>query len=339
MIVPSKNQKTYGVIHTENYFSFLGFCKKVNSDKIQKVDIFLNDSLIDTIVANKHIEKVEDIYELEGFGFNYVLPYEYIGQKNLISFKNQETQENLQNSPYELINETHPKFNEMAFLNSLNNPIDEEKIKILYCQNSIGFFATKENLENENFVAYIKNLYRRLSNIKFKVFYFNEEEKNKVLLTFSEEMNKLEFFIPKNIYDIAKEIEIFTSLDNLSTSFIKSLFNYNQQIILIIYPDTADILNKKLNELLSVNHKEYEALREIGISDESIKKCNQIWVLSLWYDFFVINKINYELNENSLLSEYIIDILELCLCHKICKKHIIKAVFIYYKIHSILGKH
>ena len=57
MIVPSKNQKTYGVLHTENYFSFLGFCKKVNSDEIQKVDIYLDDVLIDITVLNDSSEE------------------------------------------------------------------------------------------------------------------------------------------------------------------------------------------------------------------------------------------------------------------------------------------
>ena len=44
MILPKANQKSYGVVHTENYFSFTGFCKKVNSDEIQKVDIYLDNS-------------------------------------------------------------------------------------------------------------------------------------------------------------------------------------------------------------------------------------------------------------------------------------------------------
>jgi len=175
MIVPSKKQKTYGVLHTENYFSFLGFCKKVNSDEIQKVDIYLDDILINTIIADKHLQKVENIYDLEGFGFEYILPNEYIGNKELISFKNHETQENLQNSPYVLIKENHPKFNEMVFLNSLGNPINEEKIKDIYCQNSIGFLATEENLEDEEFVEYINQIIKDFPNCKFKILFINDD--------------------------------------------------------------------------------------------------------------------------------------------------------------------
>ena len=57
MTRPIQLDKTYGVLHTENYFSFLGFAKKVGSDEIQKIDIFLDDKLIDIILANDAILK------------------------------------------------------------------------------------------------------------------------------------------------------------------------------------------------------------------------------------------------------------------------------------------
>ena len=242
MIVPSKNQKTYGVIHTENYFSFLGFCKKVNSDKIQKVDIFVNDTLIDTIVADKHIEKIEDIYELEGFGFIYNLPDKYIGQKNLISFKNHETKEDLQNSPYELIDETHPKFNEARFLNSLEKPIDEEKVKDMYCPNSIGFLATDNNLNDEDFINYIKELYNKFTHITFKAFYFNENQKKLIERIFDTNL-KLSKII--SINDILNSMEIYLC----NGSYTKDYLVF-QKVKSFIYPIYINIeyLSKPFSE-------------------------------------------------------------------------------------------
>lgn len=332
MIVPSKNQKTYGVLHTENYFSFLGFSKKVNSNKVQKVDVFLDDILIDTIVADKHIEKIEDIYELEGFGFNYVLPNEYIGQKSLISFKNNETQENLQNSPYELIDESHIEFNKLRFLNSLQNPVVEDKIKNLYCPNCIGFFATEENLEDENFIKYIKDLYNRIPNATFKAFYFNFIQKDKLKNVFTKELDRIEILVPINIYKVSKEIEIFIDRDiRIENLFIKSLIPYNKQVILITYSNTP----QKLNELDRVDDKTYQALKEIGIPDTIIKKYNYKWVLSTWDGFFVDNNINYVLTENIRYCDFLIDIVELCLSNNKCKQHLRNILFIYYKIQGV----
>lgn len=166
MILPKAKQKSYGVIHTENYFSFTGFCKKVNSDEIQKVDIYLDDVLIDTILADKKLQKIEDIYDIEGFGFTYNLPEKYIGEKLIIYFKNHQTKENLQNSPYTLINKNNENFNEARFLYSLSQPIYEEKIKNIYCPNSIGFLATDINLNDQCFMNFIHNLKTRFPSVK-----------------------------------------------------------------------------------------------------------------------------------------------------------------------------
>lgn len=231
MIVPFKNSKSYGVLHTENYFSFLGFSKKVNSDEIQKIDIYLDDKLFDTITADKHIEKIEDIYELEGFGFTYILPNEYVGQKSSISFKNHDTKEHLQNSPYELIQESHPKFNEMAFLNSLNNPINEDKIKDLYCPNTIGFLATEKNLKDEEFVSYIKELILSFPDIDFKGFYFNKIEKNKIESIFKNYTNKVNLIIPNHLSDLTNNIEFYIHNSELD----KSLLIFRKVYEILIY--------------------------------------------------------------------------------------------------------
>lgn len=225
MIVPLKNAKTYGVLHTENYFSFLGFSKKVNSDEIQKVDIYLDDELIDTIVADKHLKKIEDIYELEGFAFEYILPNEYIGQKSIISFKNHETKEDLQNSPYKLIKEDHPKFNEMAFLNTLKNTIDEKLICNTYSSNSIGFLATEENLGNEEFIEYIKELQKRFSNVEFKIFYLDNEQK-RVATEIFKDINNIKFIIPKNIYQINENCLIWLSRNDSMSLLIRKYVRY-----------------------------------------------------------------------------------------------------------------
>lgn len=227
MLVPFKNSKSYGVLHTENYFSFLGFSKKVNSEEVQKIDIFLDDTLIDTIIADKHIEKIEDIYELEGFGFEYILPNKYVGQKSIISFKNHGTKEHLQNSPYELITSIHPKFNEYSFSNSLLNEIDLNKIKNLYCPNTIGFLAVEGNLTDTNFIEYIKEIIKKFPDWKIKALYFNNEQEKLCKKTFLNTQD-IEFLPISSIYDLIKNIEIYIH----NTSYNNFFFLKPQQILL-----------------------------------------------------------------------------------------------------------
>ena len=171
MTSPIQLDKTYGVLHTENYFLFLGFAKKVGSDETQKIDVFLDDKLIDTIEANEFIQKIDDMYDVENKAFTYNLQIKYIGQKSTISFKIHDSQEDLLNSPYTLIDKTHEKFNEAKFLHSLSEPLSEE-LRNMYTPNCEGFLATKENLEDEDFMGYIKELMERFPDVEFNGFCF-----------------------------------------------------------------------------------------------------------------------------------------------------------------------
>lgn len=253
MILPKNNQKSYGVLHTESYFSFTGFCKKVNSDEIQSIDIYLDDVLIDTILADKKLQNIEDIYDIEGFGFTYNLPNEFIGNKKSISFKNHHTKEDLQNSPYELLTKNHPNFNEARFTYSLSESIDEEKIRNKYCPNSIGFLASEENLEDEEFMEYIKELIIRFPNVEFKAFCLNNEQKKLGKNVFIN--NKINFLIPQNIYEIAEEIEIYLCNQKVpkDVKIFSILRNYSPQIL-------SAYTNLQINNFKQMNIKNFEKI-------------------------------------------------------------------------------
>ena len=222
MIVPLKNAKTYGVLHTENYFSFLGFSKKVSSDEVQKIDVYLDNELIDIIISDKHLQKIEDIYDINGFGFTYNLPEKYIGESHIISFKNHETKEDLQNSPYNLIDKTNSKFNEYKFLNSLVS-IDTEKIKDIYCPNSIGFLATEENLKDKEFVEYIKELIEKFPTLSFKALYFDVSSRNKIKQVIGVDM---EVILLNNIETLLKVSFIFIFNAKTFESYNIQLWNF-----------------------------------------------------------------------------------------------------------------
>lgn len=239
MIVPLKNDKSYGIIHTNNYFSFLGFSKNVDNNQIQKIDIFLDNELIDIINADKNLQDIDNLYNIEGFSFTYLLPNKYIdGQKHKISFRNHETKEELQNSPYTLIDKTHPKFNEMAFLNNLENPIDET-IKDIYCINSIGFLATKENLEDKEFMSYIEEVSVRFSNIEIKKISFNYN---------------LDFTTINSIKDIIKNCSIFITNPLVQLNYIDKIIMQQENKFqnVFVLPYNKQIINKQIKDIINL---------------------------------------------------------------------------------------
>ncbi|MFY4808205.1 hypothetical protein ACOTVK_06555 [Aliarcobacter butzleri] len=209
MTRPIQLDKTYGVLHTENYFSFLGFAKKVGSDETQKIDVYLDDKLIDNIEANEFIQKIDDMYDVESKAFTYNLPVQYIGKKAIISFKNHDSSEELLNSPYTLIDKNHEDFNEAIFIHSLEGSFDNEKIQNINPKDSIGFLGTEDNLLNKDFIKLINIFLEKNLNTKFKVFYFNKEQKKLISEKFNKYLSKIDFIMPKDIYDIASNTSIY----------------------------------------------------------------------------------------------------------------------------------
>lgn len=206
-----REAKIYGAVNTDSYITFNGFCKKIYSSEQQKIQVFIDGNLIDTIEANKSINEIEekyDIYDTNGFCFEYSVPKEYIGEKHVLEFKTEDDHQ-LLHSPSFTANESSPKYNEYMFSESILENIDYEESKNIFKKNIFAFFASTENLKSKEFINYIAELHKIYSNCKFKVFYFEKKDKflaEKIFLFLKDDV---EFLIPKNINSLASEIEIF----------------------------------------------------------------------------------------------------------------------------------
>jgi hypothetical protein len=114
------------------------------------------------------------------------------------------------------------RYNEFVFMNSLGS-VDEEKIKDMYCPNSIGFLATKENLEDEDFMNYIKELMVRFPDVEFKGFCFNNSFKNQIRQNI--EKSRLMIVLVENIENLLKESSVFI-FNARTLSFNTHLWNF-----------------------------------------------------------------------------------------------------------------
>lgn len=272
MTRPIQLDKTYGVLHTENYFSFLGFAKKVGSDETQKIDVFLDNKLIDTIEANEFIQKIDDMYDVESKAFTYNLPEQYIGKKT-ISFKNHDSGEELLNSPYTLIEKNHEKFNEAKFLHSLSEPLSEE-LKNMYKPNCIGFLATKENLEDEDFVEYINKIIKDFPEYDFKALYFDKNSIKEIKERFKN--SSLELLEIKDINDVFENLEVLIS--NYSRNkqemiLVNSIAKYSTELLPIGVNLNSDLTIKEQSKNLNTYYKEFfENIELFGFTKEDLQE-------------------------------------------------------------------
>ena len=306
MTSPIQLGKTYGVLHTESFFSFLGFAKKVGSNETQKIDVYLDNKLIDTIVADKFIQKIDDMYDVENKAFTYNLPTEYIGKKTTISFKNHSSQDELLNSPYTLIDNNHEKFNEAKFMHSLNEPLSEE-LKNMYKPNSIGFLATKENLEDEEFVEYINQIMVDFPEYNFKALYFNKNLVKEIKEKFKK--NNLAFIELDSINNIFENIEIY--LSDIKQVDLK-LYNY-------LYCNSFEIvpigLNLNINSNTTIKQysksidshykKFFEDMVSFGFDKKDAKKYGSSFIEIYYKKAIDKYNINIKLNINESIRNFL----------------------------------
>lgn len=303
MTSPIQPDKTYGVLHTESFFSFLGFAKKIGSNETQKIDVYLDDKLIDTIEANKFIEKIDDMYDVENQAFSYNLPTEYIGKKATISFKNHDSQDELLNSPYTLIDKNHESFNEARFIHSLNEPISED-LKNMYKSNSIGFLATKENLEDDEFVEYINQIMNDFPAYKFVALYIDKNLTKEIKNKFGN--NSLELIELKDKKDIFANLEVYLSnyqknlQSRIENSIIYYLINNATNIIGIGLLLNFNMTLKKFEEDNQIYFgKLLNSLDLLGFDNDDIKKYGS----SFYEIYFKKNSERYNINIDFDINE------------------------------------
>ncbi|RXJ82216.1 6-hydroxymethylpterin diphosphokinase MptE-like protein [Arcobacter sp. F2176] len=105
------------------------------------------------------------------------------------------------------------------FANSLKEDIDKDLFNEKYLKEHIGFFAIKENLQQE-FVNKIVEISNKFPNIKFSAFYFDEEVLKEYISIFSPVINRFKLICPKNIYEIADNTEVWVQAKIPNQSFL-----------------------------------------------------------------------------------------------------------------------
>lgn len=217
--------------------------------------------------------------------------------------------------------------------------IDAAKSKDLWAKDCIGFFANEENLNNKDFINYIKDLYVRIPNAIFKAFYFNNQERKIMESLFSEELDRVMLISPLDMYDVTKEIEVFlTPIDDINSTIVKNIVKYNQNIMVTAFKSEFYLGSAKLSEMSAIQKdtKQYLVLKEMGISDISIENNKYNFFISLWNDFFIKNGVDYTFNSNITQNEFTKDCIELGLKYPLCKEYNIQSTISLFKIYGWL---
>jgi hypothetical protein len=299
VIVPPYEAKCYGAVHIDNYLSFIGFCKKVYSDEVCKVDVFLDDEKIDTILCDKTVDKIEQIYEIGSHCFKYELDDKYFDKRHMLSFKCDG--EELLHSPIETISKDDEKYNEYKFLHSLENT-NYDELKDMYKPNSIGFLATRENLEDEEFVGYIKYISDNFRDSAINCFYYSGSPKSNKIL---KNIKNIEYINISSIKDMVENMEIYIQNSNIQNNKLREILLTNfDNIFCIVY--NKDIFELTLKEHSNMSMKKgfpyFDNPTYFGFTDKEITKSNGNMHSLINFNFF---GIDFDIDINQSTKDYL----------------------------------
>ena len=173
-------------------------------ESVEHINVEVDGEVIDSFTCKALKSTFGRVFDVDMRGILYDMPDIHVGKAAV--FKDAKTGETLPEAFVSVITREDEKYNELSFMKSLEEPIDKEKIKDLYCPNAIGFLATEENLADEEFVGYIKELMERFPDVEFKGFCFSKTDIIVLEKTFSA---RIKAKIINNFLNITNEVCLF----------------------------------------------------------------------------------------------------------------------------------
>lgn len=230
MLVPTREAKYYGAVHVDNYLTYQGFCKKVGSDELCSVDVYLDGIKIDTILADQCLVRIQNIYDVEGHCFLFDLKEEYLDKSHVLEFKASQTDEVLVNSKITTISKQHPKFNEYRFLKNVEYA-NFSSLTYTFNSRGIGVICDEQILSNNRIMGYLRQILDTAREVHLFLYYFDEALEPKITNTFQGYEQLYTKKIPTNIDDIVNSIELFLFGNIVFQPLSYRLLEFSRKII------------------------------------------------------------------------------------------------------------
>jgi hypothetical protein len=135
-------------------------------NEASKIEVYLENKKIDTISCDNFTATKARVFDVDMRGILYDVPDEYLDKSDKIIFKDAKNGNILPGAFVSVFRKDDEKYNELSFMQSLKESVDETMIAGNYTSSTIGFLATKENLEDVAFINYISELQKYFKDTK-----------------------------------------------------------------------------------------------------------------------------------------------------------------------------
>jgi hypothetical protein len=173
---------------------------------VETIGVYLEDMLIDTITCKTMSAEKGRVFDVDMRGILYDVADEY--SRENISFKDVKTEALLPSNFVQVIDPLDEHYKKYGFTHSIRVFERANGMEDKYSKGSIGFLAIPENLEDREFMNYIRTLGDIFPEYTIKAIYFYAEHQRwceKVLLG----VQNVVFVNPKDIQELIEHFEIY----------------------------------------------------------------------------------------------------------------------------------
>lgn len=205
---------------------------------VRSIDVILNGEKIDQIDC-KDMKAVEGrVFDVDMRGILYDVPDAYQEQIDDVVFMDAKSSQVLPKAFVNVFRRDDAKYNELSFMKSLEKPSCDTLIVGNYTSNTIGFLATKENLEDEAFMDYISELQNYFKDTKIIAYIVQN--------TSADELKAFEKLVVQNVLQLEHTQVLILNQKNELDRLVLYKANWNNIFLLSF---TGLDMQKSLKEL------------------------------------------------------------------------------------------
>jgi ubiquinone/menaquinone biosynthesis C-methylase UbiE len=303
------------------------YCKELGY-KIVKHELLKNHSVennkTEIIIIEKSTKKTKTkdflacpetktkLFKNKNFYYSAESFYSYPILENIICLNSKNKILSTMLDKFITLNKNDPRYYEQIFFKSIEETINEEKIKNTYYPNCIGFLITKENLEDKIFCKFIYELSKTFPNNRIFAYGFNYNNKELLQKKFPLG-NNIIFTILKNIKQITKDINTWIESASNPKGKLFSYLLYESENTLCF--NIENNMNTSLKELSNTdrfkNHifvKHPNFFHFENASDNLFEMlCNEMNITyneNMLYKDFLYKHIEFNLNDKEANKFY-----------------------------------
>ncbi|MCB5266568.1 MAG: hypothetical protein LHW46_00465, partial [Candidatus Cloacimonetes bacterium] len=209
-------------------------------EEVKQIDVYVGDTKIDTVACQTLSAQNGRVFDVDVRGILYDVSDAYQEQIERIVFKDAASGDILPEAFVSVFRRDDAKYNELSFMKSLEEPIQERIKTTPYREKNVGFLATDENLDDVVFMEYLGELLQKIKGLELRIFAFNLSALQRAKSCFSEFEAHVRCFEISRIDMLVQNVNVFAITHKTALNYkVFAFLREKTSVVAVHFNETA----------------------------------------------------------------------------------------------------